>query len=186
MFVWKLFMKEHIDFVIILWVSFWKGFRIIFNSSFKVLILYILIFLYYKIWSQKNIIHIPVFDPAYWHLFFLLFPSPAWFCAPGTLAAHSHRPHPEDQGCRAWAGQSAVPQDEEDSLPGEAQRAHGWKPGGGGGGRNRVDLVQMTNDCKRVFLSVTVRIRTQNSVVVLYLKAFISVCLWLFMGTNQN
>lgn len=66
---------------------------------------------------------------------------PAWFCAPRTFATHSPRPHPEDQGCSAWAGQSAVPQDEEDPLPGEAQWAHGRKPRRGRGGWGTQELM---------------------------------------------
>lgn len=43
--------------------------------------------------------------------------SPAPICAPGA-ATHSHYgPNSEDQGRCAGAGQPAVPQDEEDSIP---------------------------------------------------------------------
>ena len=46
----------------------------------------------------------------------------ACICAAGAARLCPDGPDPEDQGCSAGAGQPAVPQDEEDPLPGGSQR----------------------------------------------------------------
>lgn len=57
----------------------------------------------------------------------------ARFCPPGATTQGAHRPHPKDQGCGEGAGQPAVPENEENPVPGDTEWPPERVPGGGGG-----------------------------------------------------
>lgn len=90
----------------------------------------------------------------------VFFFSSAWLCASRSASAGPGGPDPEDEGCCAGAGQPAVPQDEEDPLPGETQQSHGRVPGRGGGRREEKKRNKQVNCWSRDRRSSTSKVST--------------------------